>query len=67
MLSDLFFKFPQFKAHIAIYIERNYCGVVTKDRGHRSFDMLECGESRLLRVGSLSEQAKSAAAQMERG
>ena len=38
---------------------------VTKDKGYRSFDILECGESQLL-SGSLSEQVKSSAAQMKR-
>ena len=65
IFSELFSKFPQFKAHVAAYVERNYCSVVIKDKGYHSFDILECGESRLL-SGSLLEQVKSSAAQMER-
>jgi len=34
IFSELFSKFPQFKAHVAAYIERNYCGVVINDEDH---------------------------------
>ena len=56
--SGLFFKFSQFKAHVAVYVERDYCGVVIKDKGYRSFDMLECGESQLLKVGRYRNKSR---------
>ena len=31
---------PQFKAHVAAYIERNYCGVVINDEDHSNPDIL---------------------------
>ena len=34
IFSELFSKFPQFKAHVAAYVERNYCGVVVNDEDH---------------------------------
>ena len=34
IFSELFSKFPQFKAHVAAYVERNYCGVVINDEDH---------------------------------
>ena len=34
IFSELFSKFPQFKAHVAFYIERDYCGVVINDEDH---------------------------------
>ena len=37
---ELFSKFPQFKAHVAAYIERNYCGVVINDEEHSNPDTL---------------------------
>ena len=36
IFSELFSKFPQFKAHVAAYVERNYCGVVINDEDHSS-------------------------------
>lgn len=40
IFSELFYKFPQFKAHVAAYVERNYCGVVINDEDHRDPDSL---------------------------
>ena len=31
LFSILFSQFPQFKAHVAAYVERNYCGVAIND------------------------------------
>lgn len=31
IFSDMFIQFPQFKAHVAAYIERNYCFVVNDE------------------------------------
>ena len=45
-------------------LKKTIVGVI-KDKGYRRFDILECGESRIL-SGSLSEQVKRSAAQMER-
>ena len=49
---ELFSKFPQFKAHVAAYVERNYCGVVINDEDHSSsdalFDMLRSNEIQML-------------------
>ena len=33
IFSEMFGKFPQFKAHVAAYVERNYC-VVVNDEDH---------------------------------
>jgi len=33
IFSELFTAFPQFKAHVAAYVERNYC-VVVNDEDH---------------------------------
>lgn len=33
IFSELFASFPQFKAHVAAYVERNYC-VVVNDEDH---------------------------------
>ena len=52
IFSELFSKFPQFKAHAAAYIERNYCGVMINDEDHSSpdvlFDMLSFEEIHML-------------------
>ena len=40
IFSELFSKFPQFKAHVAAYVERNYCGVVINDEDHSNTDTL---------------------------
>jgi len=52
IFSELFSKFPQFKAHVAAYVERNYCGVMINDEDHGSsdalFDMLTFDEIRIL-------------------
>ena len=52
IFSELFSKFPQFKAHVAAYVERNYCGVVINDEDHSSpdplFDMLTFDEIHML-------------------
>jgi len=52
VFSELFSKFPQFKAHVAAYVERNYCGVVINDEDHSSsdalFDMLRSNEIQML-------------------
>ena len=40
IFSELFSKFPQFKAHVAAYVERNYCGVVINDEDHGNPDTL---------------------------
>ena len=34
IFSELFTEFPQFKAHVAAYVERNYCGIVINDEEH---------------------------------
>jgi antibiotic biosynthesis monooxygenase (ABM) superfamily enzyme len=34
IFTELFSKFPQFKAHVSGYVERNYCGVVVNDEDH---------------------------------
>lgn len=31
IFSDMFIQFPQFKAHVAAYVERNYCFVVNDE------------------------------------
>ena len=52
IFSELFSKFPQFKAHVAAYVERNYCGVMINDEDHSSpdvlFDMLSFEEIHML-------------------
>ena len=52
IFSELFSRFPQFKAHVAAYVERNYCGVVINDEDHSNsdalFDMLCCDEIHML-------------------
>ena len=52
IFSELFSKFPQFKAHVAAYVERNYCGVVINDEDHSNpdtlIDMLGFDELRML-------------------
>ena len=40
IFSELFSKLPQFKAHVATYVERNYCGVVINDEDHGNPDTL---------------------------
>ena len=40
IFSILFSQFPQFKAHVAAYVERNYCGVIINDEDHSSSDAL---------------------------
>ena len=40
IFSELFSNFPQFKAHVAAYVERNYCGVVINDEDHSNPDTL---------------------------
>ena len=40
IFSELFSKFPQFKAHVAAYVERNYCGVVINDEDHSNPETL---------------------------
>ena len=40
IFSELFSKFPQFKAHVAAYVERNYCGVVINDEDPANPDTL---------------------------
>jgi len=35
IFCDLFSHFPQYKAHVAAYVERNYCTVINdEDHGH---------------------------------
>ena len=52
IFSELFSKFPHFKAHVAAYVERNYCGVVINDEDHSTpealFDMLTFNEIHML-------------------
>ena len=52
IFSELFSKFPQFKAHVAAHVERNYCGVIINDEDHGSpnalFDMLSFDEIHML-------------------
>ena len=52
IFSELFSRFPQFKAHVAAYVERNYCGVIINDEDHASsdalFDMLTSDEIHML-------------------
>tara|TARA_B100000953_G_C17815696_1_gene356814 strand:+ start:115 stop:411 length:297 start_codon:yes stop_codon:yes gene_type:complete len=40
IFCELFSNFPQFKAHVAAYIERNYCGMVINDEDHSNPDIL---------------------------
>jgi hypothetical protein len=40
IFSELFSKFPQFKAHVAAHVERNYCGVVINDEDHSNPETL---------------------------
>ncbi len=51
IFSELFSKFPQFKAHVAAYTERNYC-VVINDEDHSRpeslFDILSFDEIHML-------------------
>ena len=68
VFSELFSKFPQFKAHVAAHVERNYCGVMINDEDHSKpetlFEMLSCDEIHMLnkwiinRRGSLILQRK---------
>ena len=39
IFSDMFIQFPQFKEHVAAYIERNYCFVVN-DEDHADPNIL---------------------------
>ena len=52
IFSELFLRFPQFKAHVAAYVERNYCGVIINDEDHGNtdplFDMLSFDEIYML-------------------
>ena len=52
IFSELFSKFPQFKAHVAAYVERNYCGVVINDEDHSKpvtlIELLSPDELRML-------------------
>ena len=52
IFSLLFSRFPQFKAHVAAFVERNYCGVVINDEDHNNpstlFDMLSLDEIMML-------------------
>ena len=52
IFSELFSKFPQFKAHVAAYVERNYCGVVINDEDHSNpvtlIELLSSDELRML-------------------
>jgi hypothetical protein len=52
IFSELFSKFPQFKAHVAAYVERNYCGVVINDEDHSNpatlIELLRPDELRML-------------------
>ena len=52
IFSELFSKFPQFKAHVAAYVERNYCGVVINDEDHSNpvtlIELLSPDELRML-------------------
>ena len=52
IFSELFSRFPQFKAHVAAYVERNYCGVMINDEDHGNpdalFDMLTFDEIHML-------------------
>ena len=52
IFSELFSKFPQFKAHVAAYVERNYCGVVINDEDHSNpvtlIELLSLDELRML-------------------
>ena len=52
IFSELFSKFPQFKAHVAAYVERNYCGVVINDEDHSNpvtlIELLSPDEPRML-------------------
>ena len=52
IFSELFVRYPQFKAHVAAYVERNYCGVMINDEDHGSpdvlFDMLTPEEINML-------------------
>ena len=58
IFSELFSRFPQFKAHVAAYVERNYCGVIINDEDHGNtdplFDMLSFDEIYMLNNGSLT-------------
>mgnify|MGYP001190873016 CR=1 FL=1 len=49
---ELFIRYPQFKAHVAAHVERNYCGVMINDEDHGSpdvlFDMLTPEEINML-------------------
>ena len=51
IFSEMFVQFPQFKAHVAAYIERNYCFVVN-DEDHADpkslLDTLKSDEVRKL-------------------
>ena len=40
IFTELFLKFPQFKAHVSGYVERNYCGVMINDEDHGNPDAL---------------------------
>ena len=52
IFSVLFSGCPQFKAHVAAFVERNYCGVVINDEDHDNpntlFDMLSFDEILML-------------------
>ena len=41
IFSEMFIQFPQFKAHVAAYIERNYCFVVNdEDHANPSLSLI---------------------------
>ena len=51
IFSEMFMQFPQFKAHVAAYIERNYCFVVNDEDHadpHTLFSTLKPEEVRRL-------------------
>ena len=68
IFSELFSNYPQFKAHVAAYVERNYCGIVINDDDHGNpdtiFNMLAFDEILMLnkwiinRRGSIILQRK---------
>jgi len=62
IFSELFARFPQFKSHVAAYVERNYC-VVVNDEDHRNpeslLNILKIEEIRLLNEWIVNRNQKA--------
>ncbi len=64
IFAEMFLEFPQFKAHVAAYIERNYCTVVNdEDHGdpRALFTFLKPEEVRRLNQWILTRKTQAVA------